>query len=77
VGREIKLVESSSINVDNGWPEASAIVEDFTYEGVLVTTDHGHLQAAAERAMFSSGGHDLKKRKKASRRGSTSGKAPC
>jgi hypothetical protein len=45
-------------------------------KGVLVTTDHGQLETAAEHAMFSFGRRNPRKKEKGSHRGSTLGRAP-
>jgi hypothetical protein len=63
-GRVVMLGESSSLGVNDDWPEASAVVERFRDKGVLSTIEHGHLEVAVELDMFSSGGHNPKKRKK-------------
>jgi hypothetical protein len=40
---------SSSVSVDDHWPEAKAAVENFRGEDTLATTNCGHLEASSSR----------------------------
>jgi hypothetical protein len=71
----LALSESSTVSINDDWPEASVAVESFRCEGDLAITDHGHIEASVSHHLSSSV-NKSKKRKKTTRRCSTSGGAP-